>query len=205
MQDPDKIESNVFFIGVKDIDIEALQVVNSGLSRFVEFENLKIPNALIKSLSIRTEKKFGISVGSRVIPPLNPKDFIEIVDYDPVRNSALAIGKEEPNEELPLHWFIYRTFPHINCIIVLDLELDEELEDKVGITGIKKEIKAFMPDVIIDFLPLMKDNTSLSLHEKGMVFFNITFDELMNDMIKFGKKLESYVASRETEGEGGDK
>jgi hypothetical protein len=38
---------------------------------------------------------------------LNKEDFLEIVDYDPVRRVLLAMGTKEPRIETPLHWFVH--------------------------------------------------------------------------------------------------
>jgi hypothetical protein len=46
-------------------------------------------------------------------------DFIEVMDYDPVRHVALVVGKREAPLEIPILWLLHRAFPGaMSCAIL---------------------------------------------------------------------------------------
>ncbi len=46
-------------------------------------------------------------------------DFIEVMDYDPVRHVALVVGKREAPLEIPVLWLLHRTFPGAMACAIL--------------------------------------------------------------------------------------
>ncbi|UCH89223.1 MAG: hypothetical protein JSV49_00820 [Thermoplasmata archaeon] len=205
MQSRDPYQSEIFFLGVQEIDAEPLQEINENLIRLEELSERNHPEFVIASLSVRWGKKFYLSTGEVVNTPVNPNDFVEIVDYDPVRNSALAVGKTGPNEDMPFHWFSYRTFPHINGIAVVKLLVDIDIDKFVDIKSIDSEIKLFQPDIILNILPHMKEGSSINLLGKGIAFYNNSFKDLFSELIQFFKNLESHLPKEESEQKGADK
>jgi len=71
----------------------------------------------IKCSNINPEVFVSTLYGKRVIintPPQNSttasiEDFIEIIDFDPVRNTMLLIGQKQPSWTLAIHWYIHNT------------------------------------------------------------------------------------------------
>jgi hypothetical protein len=122
---------------------------------------------------------------------------MEIADYDPVRDSALAMGNEKPGEELPLHWFIYRAFPSIHSVLFMELETEDELPGELDLKSIEKELKVFRKESIMEILPLMKDNTSINLKEKGIIFYDNSVEKVISGMIQF---FNDYDKTNEHEG-----
>jgi hypothetical protein len=41
---------------------------------------------------------------------------VEIADYDPVRNTVLAIGRKEPSPDVAIHWLAYRTDETVGAV-----------------------------------------------------------------------------------------
>jgi len=68
------------------------------------------------SISMRYGGRIIITASHSPIPSLTEDDFVEIADYDAVRNIAMVIGTREPSADTPLHWLIYRR-DDINAIV----------------------------------------------------------------------------------------
>ena len=47
------------------------------------------------------------------------EDFVELVDYDPVRHVALVVGRRSAPREAPLLWLLHRVFPaaQVCCVV----------------------------------------------------------------------------------------
>ncbi len=81
----------------------------------------------IASISLRTGSGFLINTPDLEFSDLNRDSFVEVIDYDPVRNNLVVIGNEAPTPKTSLHWFIYRGLPEVNSIIMLE---DREILEK---------------------------------------------------------------------------
>ena len=68
-------------------------------------------------ISIRYGKRMIISINTSHMVNLQKEDFVEVVDYDPVKKTALVIGVRESGPETLLHWLIYRARKDVNAII----------------------------------------------------------------------------------------
>jgi len=53
-------------------------------------------------------------------------DFVELVDYDPVRHVALVVGRREAPGEAPLLWLLNRVFPGALLVCVVQGEHGRE-------------------------------------------------------------------------------
>ena len=53
------------------------------------------------------------------LPELELEDFVEVVDYDPVRHVAMAIGQRDAPRTIPLLWLLLRVFPGAEGAAVL--------------------------------------------------------------------------------------
>jgi hypothetical protein len=81
----------------------------------------------LKPLTDTIQLTMSTCYGKRVIinsddTPINRlscSDFIEIVDYDPVRNILLFIGPKSPHDITPLHWIIHHAKPEIVSLVIL--------------------------------------------------------------------------------------
>jgi len=68
------------------------------------------------SISMKYGSRMIITAERSSIPSLTEDDFVEVADYDAVRNIAMVIGVSEPSADTPLHWLIYRR-DDINAIV----------------------------------------------------------------------------------------
>lgn len=73
-------------------------------------------------ISLRYGKRILINGNYSDSGKLDVEDFLEIVDYDPIKKIVLAIGQNEPCIETPLHWLIHHARNDVNAIIQLNGE-----------------------------------------------------------------------------------
>ena len=71
------------------------------------------------TMSMPYGKRVLINTSDTVINHLSRSDFIEIVDYDPVRNILLFIGQKQPHEMTPIHWIIHNAKPEIASLVFI--------------------------------------------------------------------------------------
>jgi L-fuculose-phosphate aldolase len=68
------------------------------------------------NISVRYGKRMIITATHTDLGKLGMEDFVEVVDYNPVTNTAMVIGLKEPSMETPMHWLIYSR-DDVNAII----------------------------------------------------------------------------------------
>ena len=136
------------------------------------------PKAVV---AVRYGKTFLMTPGDKGLTDLIREDLVDIADYDPARNSLLYIGKGQPGKFAPLLWFIFRTFPDVNAVVLLD----EDVFASAGIDGVGKleaDLKHLYSDTCLAAMPYFKDNNTAWLSTGEAVF-------LFNDL----KKAESVL------------
>lgn len=98
--------------------------------------------------------------GNRVVLSTGPlatltgAAFVELADYDPARNVAMAIGTAAPPQSTPLHWLLYRR-SDVNAAAQLHRTFDDIETADCDPTG---DI-----DDLMEALRLLKDNTFINL------------------------------------------
>jgi len=60
------------------------------------------------TISMRFGNRIIITARNATLSMLTEDDFVEVADYDAVRNIALVIGMNEPSPAAAIHWLIYR-------------------------------------------------------------------------------------------------
>ncbi len=94
--------------------------------------------------------RYGMRIISSILKPLkdiDSDDFVEIVDYDPIKNNLLFIGNAEPHPYVSVHWIILGARKDKNVILHLFKDSVSEYIDAL------KEAK--------DILSYIKDDKSL--------------------------------------------
>jgi len=192
MQDNERIRSNVFLLGKRDIDLDFPQLVNSGLKKFEELKKSELFVPKFNSISLRTVKKFIITCPESIDAELTPDDFIEIVDYDPVRDSALALGAKQPPRDILLHWLIYRAVNNINVIVNVDIDLSPEFLEKFKIRTLEKEMKVITPEAAMGILPVLIDTNLIYLEDHGLLVYGESLMPIIDDIITLIKELGEH-------------
>jgi hypothetical protein len=196
MQERNDYKSNIFYLGEKEGDLELTQLFNSSFEKLEELKDRDIPRIDLNSLSIRTVKKFVITRPGEIGGKLTPDDMIEIVDYDPVRDSALALGSKNTPEDIPVHWLIYRAFEHVNGIANLNLKLDDDTLKQLEISVLDRQLKVLKPDSVMGILPQLAESKSIYLHDRGLLFYGNSFPGVIDDIISFLIRLDEHNKTR---------
>ena len=55
------------------------------------------------------------------------EDFVEVVEYDPVRHVALVIGMRDAPSSVPVHWLVHRVFPGAEGVAILPFHVVGEV------------------------------------------------------------------------------
>lgn len=112
------------------------------------------------NISVRYGKRMLITSHNE-IASLTTDDFVEVIDYDAVRNIALVIGEREPSYEMPMHWLIYRR-EDINAIIHI-----HEIFD--GLLTTEKEEPPGSFEIALEALKMLKNKNCINLKNHGCI------------------------------------
>ena len=69
------------------------------------------------SISISYGKRILINSKDSILSKISQEDILEIVEYDPIKNIVLVIGKKYPSSDTPIHWIIQKARDDINAIV----------------------------------------------------------------------------------------
>ncbi len=106
-------------------------------------------------LSYRFGKRVVVTTTDKAFASLSSDDFIELVDYDPLKRVLLVLGKKKPGESAPIHFMILHARTEMQTLLelqdphqLISLETCENIhklqEKKVDIIDkVKTILKAF--------------------------------------------------------------
>ena len=128
-------------------------------------------------LSLKFGKRLLINSNQTDFRNIQPEDLVEIVDYDPLKNIALVIGKNEPSVETPVHWIIQNAREDINAILQLENQrLAQQSADKYP-QAIKER-----PEKILDhakgILKTIRMSKHIILKNQGIMLSGIHLQEI---------------------------
>ena len=93
-------------------------------------------------------------------------DFLEIVDYDPVKNILVAIGPAVPLNETPLHFLIHNARREVNSIIQINnKKIIENLDNREKLV----EEKDNYLEQAKEILTVLRDNEYVIIKSKGLI------------------------------------
>ena len=132
-----------------------------------------------------TSAVISLSFGKQVLINTDVKDYsnikdeeiLEVIDYNPVKNNMLLIGRKKPRLETPVHWMIHHARKDVGAIIQINnKELAERLKSKIPET--KKENKTGSFDQIKSILYLLRDSKKIIIKNQGVLFVGKTIKEI---------------------------
>lgn len=99
----------------------------------------------LDKLNLETDDEVSISAayGKRILinrsdvqlNELQQEDILELVDYDPIRNILLTIGKYEPCLDAPVHWVIQNARHDVHAVVLVKSKsISEKICKKIPIT-----------------------------------------------------------------------
>ena len=166
-----KEESNCPFI------VKALEIGK-------EFEKKDLPiNSTDIIISFKYGKRVLINAENTDLKYLKRKDFLEIIDYDPLKKVMFLMGSKIPRIDSSVHWLIHHAREEVNAVIQInDEKITEKLENKLPVTEKK------YPDGTIEYakeiLKLLRDSKNIIISGKGLLLVEGNIDRLKKNMLK---------------------
>jgi methanogenic corrinoid protein MtbC1 len=119
---------------------------------------------------------------------MKPEDFIEIVDYNPVKKIFLSIGPNNPDFNMTFHWLVQNARKEINILVQLKSNL---LINKIINNNFKneKQIKENSIEIVKDILIKLRKNNSIYLENYGI----FVIGTVAGDLHDIGKNLVSMM------------
>ena len=103
-------------------------------------------------------------------------NFLEIVDYDPIKKVLLAMGPKEPRIETPLHWLIHHARSEVNTVVQIN---DKELSEKLKkIPKTEKDYSVVTLEQIKEVLKHLRDSKKVIIKKQGVIFVGNDINEV---------------------------
>ena len=126
------------------------------------------------NISIRYGNRMIITASKSDLGNLSNEDFVEVVDYNPFTDIAIAIGLKEPSIETPMHWLIYR-LPEVNAIIHV-----HKIFENVPTT--EKYAPAGSVELAMEVLKVLKKGKLVNILKHGSIAVGINLKEAMEEL-----------------------
>ncbi|MDH7506749.1 MAG: class II aldolase/adducin family protein [Candidatus Thermoplasmatota archaeon] len=162
------------------------EIVKTG-KKLIELNILKESDQLI--VSLRYVKRILINADKSNFKEIKQEDFLEIVDYDPLKKVILLIGPKEPRIETPIHWLIHNSRNEINAVIQInDSELAKKLEKKFAST--EKNYPAGTLEQAKEILRILRNSKIVVIKNQGVLFVGKNTKETEELIIKTFEDLK---------------
>ena len=151
----------------------------------------------IDSLKDATDISISMKYGKRVLinaknidsNNINTDDFLEIVDYDPLKKVLLIMGSKEPRIETPIHWLIHHARDEVKAIIQIDNDqIIEKINKKFPIT--EKEYQKGTLEQAKEILFLLRDSKIVVIKKQGVIFVGDSMKDVEDSIIKTFEELK---------------
>ena len=150
-------------------------------------KNLKQKNILKKD----TDATISFTYGKRILinsfvqdySKIKKEELIEIVDYDPIKNNLLVIGKADQKIETTLHFMIHHARKEIK--IVVQIKDKKLLEKTKNITVLDDRLPINSIDFIKEVLKTFRDNKILGIKNNGILIISKNQEEFEEILKKY--------------------
>ena len=103
-------------------------------------------------------------------------NFLEIVDYDPIKKIVLAMGDKKPRIETSLHWFIHHARNEINAVVQIN---DEGVFKKLKkIPETKDEYPIGTIEQIKEVMKGLRNSSKVIIKNQGAIFVGSSINEV---------------------------
>lgn len=133
-------------------------------------------------ISVKYGKRIVINNTNSKLKNISPDDFIEIVDYNPLKKIFLTIGPNKPDFNMSIHWIIQNARRDKNVLIQLVKTSYSDIE-----SNIQKQIKNNSIEISKDIL--LKFRESNIVHKNDLDIF-ILGDNLKEMNLIISKIIE---------------
>ena len=109
-------------------------------------------------------------------------NFLEIVDYDPIKKVVLAMGPKEPRIETPLHWMIHHARSEVNTVVQIN---DKDLSEKLKKTPkTEKDYSVVTLEQIKEVMKHLKESKKVILKNQGVIFVGNDINEVEKSILE---------------------
>ncbi len=131
-------------------------------------------------------KRVVINTTDVPINRLTRSDFIEIIDFDPIRNILLIIGSKPPHEITPLHWIIHHAKPEIISIVML-LDGTNSLRFPTTISQTIREGNTIL-ETAKTILKTLQKKQIILVESKGVIITGNSFKQIKETIYQYLEK-----------------
>jgi hypothetical protein len=150
-------------------------------------KNLKKSGIIDEKSSMVFSQKYGkrVLINSEVedFSDIKHEELIEIVDFNPLKNTLLVIGPGDPRIETPIHWMIHHARNEINAVVQLnDISLIEKLKSNFSST--EHNFPTGSIEQIKDILKKLRGNKIVVVKDRSIIFVGESLKEVENLIVK---------------------
>ena len=139
-------------------------------------------------VSMRYLKRMLINADNCDFKEIKQEDFLEIVDYDPLKKVVLVIGPKEPRIETPIHWLIHNARTEVNTVVQInDKALAEKLEKKLPTT--EKEYPSGTLEQAKEILRNLRNSKVVVIKNQGILFVGDNTKEAEDLVLKMFEEV----------------
>ena len=141
------------------------------------------------SFSLKYGKRIIINAKNSDFSETKAEDFLEIVDYDPLKKVLLVIGVKESRIETSVHWIIHHARDEVKAIIQINnKKLVEKLENKIPVT--EKEYPIGTLEQAKEILSKLRISKKVIIRNQGIIFVGNSMKDAEDLMIKTFEELK---------------
>ena len=135
------------------------------------------------SISLNYGKRILINAENVDFKSMKHQDIIEIVDYDPIKNIILAIGKRNPCMETPVHWIIQKARADVNAVIqITNKEIYEKFCDELPVTD--NEVPQGTLELAKEVLKTLRNSKNILIKNNGILSVGFSLKEIEDSFSK---------------------
>jgi hypothetical protein len=179
--DLSKTGFQIFFLSKEESKCPIIPKIVTFLNRFME--NHPISDLSQPIISLTYGKRIIINCASPSVNKLDKRNFLEIVDYDPIKHTYLLIGLSEPPIETPLHWMILNAKKEINVILQIKIDLKNNLLSK-NFALVDSEYLPWSLENTREVLKSLRNKNCVVLGDSSILCAAFNLEELKNIICK---------------------
>lgn len=140
-------------------------------------------------VSLRYGKRILINADSVVFGDLKQEEFLEIIDYDPLKKVLLAMGPKDPGIYTTIHWLIHHARNEVNAVVQLnDNILAKKLVKKLPVT--EKEYPNGSLEQAKEVLKVLRNSKRVVIKNQGVLLVGGSLKEVENLILKTFEELK---------------
>jgi len=170
-------------------EVSNCPLISEIISVIKRFENIDLLNNNIDiSISMKYGNRVLINAKGIDFYKLKPDDFLEIVDYNPLKKVLLLIGPKEPRLDAPIHWLIHHARDEVKAIFQIDNVVSiEKINNNIPIA--EKLYQKGTLEQAKEILLLLRNSKIVKINNKGVIFVGNSMKNVEDIVIKTFEEL----------------